>query len=141
MTSNNDNSAKFTFYTDEVICSTIESKGGKKHYVTGYISTKDRDLLNDIVTDSALSEMLGQIQSKNIKLDVEHEAWTENNPAIVPIGKIVEAKMDQKGIFVKAELNDAHSRFPEVWASVKNGFLDAFSIAYKAKDFVFISIL
>jgi len=126
----------YTFYTDEVGYERIENKGGKDYYVTGYISTKDRDLMNDVVSEEALSSMLSQISHKNIKLDVEHEAWREENPSIVPVGKIIEAKKDEKGIFVKAILNRAHSRFKEVWESVKSGFLDAFSIAFKTTNYV-----
>lgn len=126
----------YTFYTDEVGYERIENKGGKDYYITGYISTKDRDLMDDVVSEEALSSMLSQITHKNIKLDVEHEAWREENPSIVPVGKIIEAKKDEKGIFVKAILNRAHSRFKEVWESVKSGFLDAFSIAFKTTNYV-----
>jgi len=121
----------YSFFTDNVGYEVIESKGKKKYYITGYISTKDKDLLNDIVTDEALDNMLNQLNMKNIKLDVEHEAWREENPAIIPVGRIIESKRDERGIFVKAELNKANSRFKEVWNSIKEGFLDAFSIAYK----------
>jgi len=126
----------YTFFTDEVGYEQTETKGGKDYFITGYISTKDRDLVNDVVSEEALSSMLGQINHKNIKLDVEHEAWREENPSIVPVGKIIEAKRDAKGIFVKAILNRAHGRFKEVWDSVKSGFLDAFSIAFKTTSYV-----
>lgn len=121
----------YLFFTDNIGYEIVEIKGSKKYYVTGYISTKDKDILNDIVTDEALEGMLNQLSTKNIKLDVEHEAWREENPTIIPIGRIIEAKRDEKGIFVKAELNKANNRFNEVWNSIKEGFLDAFSIAYK----------
>ena len=126
----------YTFFTDEVGYEETETKGGKDYFVTGYISTKDRDLVNDVISENALSEMLSQINHKNIKLDVEHEAWRQENPSIVPVGKIIEAKKDEKGIFVKAVLNRAHGRFKEVWDSVKSGFLDAFSIAFKTTKYV-----
>jgi len=127
----------YNFCTNTVGYEIVQEKSGKKHYITGYISTKDKDLLNDVVTDEALSGMLKQLHLKSIKLDVEHEAWRENNPSILPIGKIVEAHKDDKGIFVKAVINTDHNRFKEVWGSIKNGFLDAFSIAYKAKDYTY----
>jgi len=127
----------YKFVTDSTEYTETETKGEKKYFVQGYISTKDRDLVDDIVTESALSDMLKQLQNKNIKLDVEHEAWREENPTIIPIGKILEAKIDEKGIWVKAEINSSHNRFKEVWNSIKNGFLDAFSIAFKTKDYVY----
>ena len=126
----------FKFFTDSVGYQSIEEKGTKKHYITGYISTKDRDLVNDIVTEGGMSDMMNQLIAKNIKLDVEHEAWRLENPTIIPIGKIIEAKSDEKGIFIKAELNGSHQRFGEVWSSIKDGFVDAFSIAYQVKDAV-----
>lgn len=123
-------SKSYTFFVDEFNFQTIETKDGVDYYVTGYISTKDQDLVNDIVTEKALSGMLQQVLSKNVKLDVEHEAWKEENPTIIPIGRIIEAKKDERGLFIKAVLNKAHSRFKEVWESIRSGFLDAFSIAY-----------
>lgn len=125
------------FFTDSVAYSSVDTKDERKYYVEGYISTKDRDLVDDIVTENCLNNMLKQIQNKSIKLDVEHEAWRLDNPTIIPVGRIVEAKKDERGIFVKAELNKANSRFTELWGSIKQGMVDAFSIAYKAKDYVY----
>jgi len=120
----------YTFYTDASTY-TIQLKNGKQHYyVTGYITTKDRDLINDIVTEEAMQGMLGQLVGKNLKLDVEHEAWTKENPSIIPLGRIIEAHKDDKGIFIKAELNSHSNRFKEVWNSIKEKFIDGFSIAY-----------
>jgi HK97 family phage prohead protease len=119
----------YTFFTDDLTFSSVETKGQRRYFVTGYISTPNRDLVNDIVSQKALSDMLTQLTNKNIKLDVEHEAW-KDSPNIVPIGRITESKMDAKGIWIKAELNASHSRFKEVWDSIKGGFLDAFSIAF-----------
>ena len=127
----------YNFCTNAVGYEIVQEKSGKKHYITGYISTSDKDLLNDVVSEKALDAMLKSLHMKNIKLDVEHEAWRENNPSIVPVGKIIEAHRDEKGIFVKAMINADHKRFKEVWGSIKNGFLDAFSIAYKAKDYTY----
>ena len=84
-------SKTYTFFTDVAGYEVVDVKGGKKYYVTGYISTKDRDLVDDIVTEKGLDGMLKQLLTKNIKLDVEHEAFREDNPTIIPIGKIIEA--------------------------------------------------
>ena len=130
-----DKEKTYTFNTDTIVYESIDSKSEKKYYVTGYISTKDRDLSNDVVTSSAMSDMLSEILSGNVKLDYEHEAWRKENPSIIPLGKIIEAKSDDRGIFIKAQLNHSHSRFKEVWSSIKDGFLDAFSIAYKATSY------
>jgi len=133
----NKKEAEEIFFTDELDYSLIETKEGKEYYVEGYISTKDLDLGNDVVTDECLNNMLEQLKGRTIKLDIEHETMkgeTELDKKInktkIPIGKIVNAWRDEKGIKAKAVLNKAHSKFQEVWNSIKNGFLDGFSIAY-----------
>jgi len=106
-----------------------EQKSDKKNYmIEGYISTSDLDRVGDIVTKECLEDMLVQIKTKNIKLDVEHEV-TESSK--LPIGRIIDAKLDSVGLYVKAVLNDASPEFENVWKSIRNGFLDAFSILYR----------
>jgi len=122
----------FTFYTDTVSWG-IETKsnGEKVPYVQGYVSTPDIDIYNDIVSQECLDDMLLQIKSGNVKLDVEHEAWRKSSKTL-PAGRIVDAKRDTKGIWIKAIINKHAPNFKAIWGSIKDGFLDAFSIAYKA---------
>ena len=126
------------FYTNRVGWQVVEIKGQKTHYINGYISTGDADLTNDIVTENGLQTMTDQINNGNIKLDVDHSEFKNEDGKLmstpqnkIPIGKIISAKRDSKGIFIKAELNDAHPFFKTVWKSIKNEFIDAFSIGYK----------
>lgn len=121
---------KYTFYTDSIYFKSEQSKTGKKYYVEGYISTEDLDAYNDIVSKKAMEDMITQIQSRNITLDYDHEAWRENN-TILPVGKVVEAKLDDTGLWVKCQLNPASPKFKNLWGSIKGGFVNAFSIAYK----------
>jgi len=122
---------KYSFLTDQITFK-IEKKGNsKKYYVTGYIATKDRDILNDIITEEGMDSMMAQLRDHTITLDVEHEVYAKKNESIIPVAKIVEAKKDAKGIWVKAELNTHNSRFEELWQSIKGGFVTAFSIMYK----------
>ena len=109
----------------------VETKGEKEYYISGYISTKAIDTFNDLVTDECMSDMLEQINSGSIKIDFEHETIHNENLDINPVARIVEAKKDEKGIWVKAMINSANKRFNEMWGSIKNGFLDSFSIAFK----------
>ena len=125
------------FITDMISHETWGVKGqDKNHYVVGYISTDEVDLYNDVVTKEAMEGMVGQLKSGNIKLDVEHDSF--RGKADIPIGKIVDAKMvtvnGKNKIWIKAMINKSHSKFGEVWKSIKDGFLDAFSIAYKATE-------
>lgn len=129
----------YTFFTNHTSFN-VETKddGEKEYYVTGYISTSDRDLVNDVVTKACMEDMLTQIKSGSIKLDIEHEAYRpkDGNPNKIPVAKIVDAKIDSKGLYVKAVLNKFSPSFKSIWGSIKNKFLDAFSITYKALDTV-----
>jgi len=125
----------FSFVTNYLSYEEVGTKGSKEYYVKGYISTDEVDRANEVVTREAMKSMVNQIKAGNVKLDVEHSTFQEGENDI-PVGKIMDAGMDEKGLWVKCVLNKAHSKFKEVWASVKNGFLDAFSIAYKTTEFV-----
>lgn len=128
---------KAFFVTDQMSWETWGLKGkSQQHYVTGYISTDEVDIYNEVVTPAAMKSMITQLKSGNIKLDVEHETF--KGASDIPIGRIVDAKMvEEKGvhkIWIKATINKSHSKFGEVWKSIRDGFLDAFSIAYKATE-------
>jgi HK97 family phage prohead protease len=124
----------FNFLTNSMEYQEVGMKGSKEYYVTGYISTDEIDRAGEIVTKDAMREMVAQIKSGNIKLDVEHSTFRGEND--LPVGKIVDAGMDSKGVWVKCVLNTHHEKFKSLWNSIKEGFLDAFSIAYQVKDFV-----
>lgn len=129
----------FKFLTDQVAYEQIETKSGKEHYVTGYISVPEVDIYNDLVTPVALKSMLNQIHNSTIMLDYEHEAWRDNQ-TLIPVGKIVDAKIDDRGLWVKAVLNKSSPKFKDMWGSIKGGFVKAFSIAFKALSTVTKSI-
>lgn len=139
--------APLTFYGDSLTWRTVETKDGLKYYVKGYASTSDADLVDDIVTPNALKSMLDQAKNRTIKLDFEHEAFRGKdqkekslNITKSPLGKAVDAQIDDKGLMMEWELNqswkarDDEGRvtktFAEVWEEVKGEFLDAFSIAF-----------
>lgn len=126
----------FSFLTNYVDWTEVGHKGNKEYYVTGYISTDEIDRSQEIVTPNAMADMVTQLKTGNIKLDVEHSTFGDNND--IPVGKIVDAKFVQhqskSKIWIKAVINKSHSKFEEVWKSIKDGFLDAFSIAYKIKE-------
>lgn len=125
------------FYSEPMDYEVVERKGEKEYYTYGYISTSDKDLVNDIVTKECLDDMLEQMSERVIKLDIEHESFRgetdterEINKTRIPIAKFVDAKKDENGLFTRAVLNKAHPRFKETWESIKGGFLDAYSIAF-----------
>ena len=110
---------------------------GENFFVEGHISTSDLDLVNDIVTKDCIMDMAEQMKERTIKLDVEHESFKGNtdlereiNKTIIPAAKIDDFLVDKKGLKVRAMLNRHIGRFNEVKDSIKDGFLDAFSIAF-----------
>jgi len=110
---------------------------GNDFFVEGYISTSDLDLVNDIVTKDCIMDMAEQMKARTIKLDVEHESFRgksgvelEINKTIIPAAKIDDFLVDKKGLKIRAMLNRHVQRFNEVKNSIKDGFLDAFSIAF-----------
>ena len=62
-------------FTMPLVVNVIEEKGEQKVFLEGYLSTNDCDLVNDIVTKNCMESMKNQILDRNIKLDIEHEAF------------------------------------------------------------------
>ncbi len=125
-----DNQEGYKFTTDKLIFSTTELKGEKQAFVTGYISVPEVDLYNDLVTMTAMKSMLNQMEESTITIDFEHEAWRDDN-SILPVAKIIEAKVDDKGLWVKAILNKNSPKYKALWGSIQDGFVNAFSIAFQ----------
>lgn len=125
------NQPKYTFTTDEITFSTTELKGEKQAYVTGYISVPEVDIYNDLVTPAGMQSMLRQIEESTITIDYEHEAWRDDN-SILPVAKIIEAKVDDRGLWIKCKLNKNSPKYEDLWGSIKEGFITAFSIGYQA---------
>lgn len=133
--------ASFIFTTPFNV-NVVESKGEERVFMEGFISTTDKDLVNDVVTKNCLGSMQQQILERNIKLDIEHEAFRGNsteekeiNKTRVPAGKITDATVrdfndGRFGLGVKAELNRHHKDFDKIKGNVLEKYLDAFSIAY-----------
>jgi len=114
----------------------IQTKGDDL-YLDGFISTTEKDLVNDVITVKCLESMKTQILERNIKLDLEHESFKgadneekEINKTKVPIGRLVDATIENNKLRVKAKINPHHSRYDETKGSIQGQYLDAFSIAY-----------
>lgn len=133
--------ASFIFTTPFNV-NVVEVKGEERVFMEGFISTTDKDLVNDVVTKNCLSSMQQQILERNIKLDIEHESFRGNsveekeiNKTRIPAGKITDATVrdfndGRFGLGVKAELNRNHKEFDKIKGNVLEKYLDAFSIAY-----------
>jgi hypothetical protein len=118
--------------------SVVSIKGERKYYVSGYCSTIDRDKSGEVIAYTAQEDLHNQLKGENITLDTEHSEWYDTNGKVlakpknttIPVAKVVESRLDEKGVWIKAELNQHISKFNEVWGSIKDGFLKAFSIAF-----------
>ena len=138
---NNQIEPSFTF-TAPFNVESVEVKGQKRVFLEGVISSTNIDLVNDLVTKNCLESMRDQIIQKNLKLDLEHEAFrgdsieeTEINKTKVPVGRMFDAEVkaterNQFSLFVKSELNPFNDRYENIKGNIENKFLDAYSIAF-----------
>lgn len=110
------------------------------------ISTTEPDLIHDVVTLNFLKSMQRQIMDRNLKLDIEHEAFRganteekEINKTKVPAGRMLEPSIQE----YKNEKNETHHRlnikglvnkfrndYEKIKGNILNKFLDAGSIAF-----------
>jgi len=118
--------------------SEVNLKGEKKYYVEGYASTIDEDKAGEIIDLSAQQDICDQLQGTNITMDIEHDQWYSDDGKVlprpknekIPVAKIIHAEMRPRGTWIKAEINTNLYSFKQVWGSIKDGFLKAFSVAF-----------
>lgn len=142
--------AKSLDFSDVVI--PFESKGLKedgKFHVIGLLSTTDPDYVNDIFTKNCMKSIVNQINGKEIKvvspkkINLEHEHLTKDS-RIIPRGKVVAGELvedankpEWAAVKIDAILNSHLPDFQEVKGSVEDGFLDAYSIEFRATKYEF----
>lgn len=127
----------FVFYSEPFRWFEKKDKDGTNFYTEGYISTYEVDLVGDIVTKACMADMLRQMKERSIKLDLQHESIVgkdnmerETSKTKIQRARFVDAFIDDKGIFARAQLNRHHTDFKNLWNQIKDGFVDAHSIAY-----------
>ena len=137
--------ASFTF-TTPLNLNVVEMKDGEHLFVEGDISTNDIDFVNDIMTKDCQKSMQKQILDRNMKLDLEHEAFKgdsheekEVNKTKIPAGKIIDATIKDlgKGRFatrVKCEINRHNPNYKLIKGNLVEKYLDAFSVAFLPTD-------
>ena len=96
----------------------------KAYEIEWYASTKDKDRMNDIVEPSAFEDTIKQYMTNPIVL-LQHDMDK-------PIGTVIEASIDEKGLFIKARITEDTDG---VFSKLKNWVLRTFSIWYRVKDF------
>lgn len=91
-------------------------------FIEGYASTNDVDRAGDVVPTS--------VWEAGIKNYLKNPIILSQHDHDDPIGRMVEHKLDSKGLWIKARISAA----AEVFNLVKDGVLSAFSIGFRVLD-------
>lgn len=91
--------------------------------IEGYASTNDKDRHGDVVPTSVWEKGLTDYLKNPVILAYHNHT--------MPVGKMVEHKVDSKGLWIKANITDAAG---DVYKLIKKGVLSAFSIGFRIKD-------
>jgi HK97 family phage prohead protease/HK97 family phage major capsid protein len=91
--------------------------------IEGYASTNDVDRVGDVVPTSVWEKGLVNYLKNPIILAYHNHQ--------MPVGKMVEHRVDERGLWIKATISDAADN---VYKLVKKGILSAFSIGFRVKD-------
>ena len=94
----------------------------KSVYIEGYASTTDRDRSGDVVSAAAWKKGLENYLKNPIIL-----AYHDHDD---PVGRMVEHRIDAKGLWIKARISAA----AEIYELVRDKILTAFSIGFKIMD-------
>jgi len=100
----------------------VESGDGARR-IEGYASTRDLDRTGEIVEPGAFADSLTEFMANPV-LTYMHD-WSN------PIGKVVEARIDEVGLFIRAEISETAEK---VWKLIREGILRAFSIGYEVVE-------
>lgn len=92
-------------------------------YVEGYASTNDVDRAGDVVPKSVWESGIENYLKNPIVL-----AYHDHDD---PIGRVVEHKIDSRGLWIKARISAAAE---QVFNLIKDGILTAFSIGFRVLD-------
>lgn len=98
-----------------------EGKGIVEAYVSIFGNV---DSYGDIILRGAFLESLSKKLPKFV--------WSHNWE--IPIGKVLEAKEDEKGLYIKAQFNLETQRGKEAYSDLKFGSFDEFSIGLRVLD-------
>jgi HK97 family phage prohead protease/HK97 family phage major capsid protein len=109
-----------TFIKSDTLPASTDSEGSI--YITGYASTSDIDRQGDVVPPSVWNKGIANYLKNPVIL-----AYHDHSD---PVGRMVEHRIDEKGLWIKARISKA----AEVYDLVKDGVLTAFSIGFRIVD-------
>jgi len=115
---------EFRFFTKNVEYCEKSVKGKEKgFYVRGYASTSDIDRQDEVVTREALKKAEKDLM-KSTTVFFEHNYSK-------PIGKITNAYLDEKGLFIEAYISKT---LPNIRTLIEEGILNKFSIGGRVTE-------
>ena len=96
--------------------------------VSGYASTfNNKDFTNDVIERGAFKKTLRGKSGKNIKILWQHDSH-------MPIGRVVKAVEDERGLFIEAVMPKEHSLVKDVVALIKSDVINRMSIGFQVED-------
>ncbi|AGK61495.1 Phage head maturation protease [Archaeoglobus sulfaticallidus PM70-1] len=122
-----------------LIVKSLETREDEKNvFVEGYASAAVEDLDGEIISEEALQKVAKELTEEpynKVFLDHAPMKFNANFEEKLPIGRIIEAEAKEvEGklkLWMKLVLNKAHPYFEVVYKSIKEGFLNAFSIGFQ----------
>jgi HK97 family phage prohead protease len=102
-----------------------EEDDGGRRIISGFANTRNLDRVNEVVDPNAFRGTLKQWM-KNPVILADHWPSVQN-----VIGRGVEAKIDDKGFFLKAEIAKGTQLADDTWTLIQQKMLRAFSIGYR----------
>ena len=119
----------------ELLTESIDLKSTEKNvYIEGYASSSVKDLEGETITEEALKLAARELTKEPYnKLFINHAPLRSDSDVVdkLPIGKVIDASVINGKLWIKAILNKAHPRFEMIYRSIRDGFLNAFSIGFK----------
>lgn len=111
---------------DFAIKAYTQKDGSAECVIEGYANTVDKDRVGDVVMPVAFEKSL-PTYLKNPVLLCNHD-WND------VCGVVLEAKIDEKGLFIRAKISDARE---DIKTMVREGCLRTLSIGYNEVDSVY----
>ncbi|CAB4134518.1 Prohead protease [uncultured Caudovirales phage] len=99
-----------------------QDNGDQSIYIEGYASTNDVDRAGDVVSTA--------VWETGLKNYLNNPIILANHDYEDPIGRMVDYKIDSKGLWIKARISPA----AELYGLIKDGVVTAFSIGFKIVD-------
>ena len=115
---------KVLYFNSKFTAKSLPSDDGENVIsIEGYASTTDKDRQGDVVPSGVWQKGLENYLKNPVIL-----AYHDHS---MPIGRMVDHRVDEKGLWIKANISDAAGN---IYKLVKNGVLTAFSIGFRVMD-------